>query len=228
LSSISEHLRAAAASDLGRTVGVAIFVAAVAAGLQFARVWDSLDDLLFDVFSVAATPRFGAAPVVVVGIDEPSFSEVGLQWPWPRDIHARLVQELTRAGASVIAFDVVFSEPSHEKGDTELARAIRESGRVVLAGDVVFQDTAHFRGLQRVEPLQAFREAGAATGIASIEVGRDQVVRQFPQDPEALWRVTLVRHLKAEGKPDYPPTEPGPRAMMRYTDAADIGYVSYY
>jgi adenylate cyclase len=228
LASFSESLHGAAATDLGRTVGVAILVAAVAAGLQVARVWDSLDDLLFDVFTVAAAPRHGTSPVVVVGIDEPSFSEAGLQWPWPRDIHARLVEELTRAGASVIAFDVVFSEPSHAKGDAELARAIRDSGRVVLAGDVVFQDTAHFRGLQRVEPLPAFREAGAATGIASIEVGRDQVVRQFPQDPEALWRVTLDRHLKAEGKPGYPPSDPGPRAMVRYSDAADVGYVSYY
>jgi adenylate cyclase len=228
LSSFSERLRAAVASDLGRTAGVAIFVAVVAAGLQLARAWDSLDDLLFDVFTVAATPHYGALPLVIVGIDEPSFSEMGLQWPWPRDIHARLVEELTRAGASVIAFDVVFSEPSSAKGDTELARAIRESGRVVLAGDIVFQDTAHFRGMQRVEPLPAFREAGAATGLASIEVGSDQVVRQFPQDPESMWRVALDRYLKAEGKLGYPQTEPGPRAMVRYTHAADVGYVSYY
>ncbi len=228
MSSISERLRGAAASDLGRTAGVAILVAAIAAVLHLARVWDSLDDLLFDVFTVAATPRVGAAPVVVVGIDEPSFSEVGLQWPWPRDLHARMVEELTRAGATVIAFDVVFSEPSHPEADAALARAIRASSRVVLAGDVVFQDTAHFRGLQRVEPLQALREAGAATGIASIEVGRDQVVRQFPQDPDALWRVALDRHLKSEGKPGYPPDRPGPRAMVRYIDTADIGYVSYY
>ena len=204
-------------------------VAGVAAALQPAGAWDSLDDLLFDAFTVAAPPRpDGDPPVIVVGIDEPSFSDVGLQWPWPRDLHARLVDELTRAGASVIAFDVVFSEPSDAKADAELARAIARSGRVVLAGDVAFQDTAHFRGLQRVEPLAAFRQAGALTGIASIEVGRDQVVRQFPEDAEAFWRVALDRHLKAGGKPAYPPSAPGPRAMVRYTDGSDIGYVSYY
>ena len=229
MSSISDRLRAAVASDLGRTLGVATLVVALAAGLQVARVWDNLDGLLFDLFTVSAPPRLAAAPpVVVVGIDEPSFSELGLQWPWPRELHARLIDELTRAGASVVAFDVLFSEPSNEKSDAQLARAIRESGRVVLAGDVVPQETAHFRGLQRVEPLPALREAGAATGIASIEVARDQVVRRFPQDPEAFWRVALDRHLRTEGKPGYPAASPGPGALVRYTDAADIGYVSYY
>jgi adenylate cyclase len=222
-------VRAALASDLGRVVAVALVVAALAAGLQVARAWESLDDILFDVFTVADAPRPRIpSPVVVVAIDEPSFSEVGLQWPWPRELHAKLVDELVRAGASVVAFDIVFSEPSNPKGDAELARAIRESGRVVLAGDVVFQDTAHFRGLQRVEPLQLFREAGAATGIASIEVGRDQVVRHFPQDPEALWRVALDGYLKAQGRSGYPANAPGPRAMVRYSDGSDVGFVSYY
>jgi adenylate cyclase len=223
-------LRGAAASDRGRTAAVAILVAIAAAALQGARLWESLDELLYDAFTVVAAPRPGAvSPVVVVGIDEPSFSEVGLQWPWPRELHARLLDELTRAGASVVVFDVVFSEPSaRTAADAELARAIRASGRVVLAGDVVAQETAHFRGLQRVEPLQAFREAGAITGIASIEVGRDQVVRQFPQDPESLWRVALDHHLKREGKPGYPSSAPGALARVRYSDSSDVGYVSYY
>lgn len=229
MSSAFDRLRAGAASELGRTVAAAAIVAIALAALHAARVWESLDDLLFDAFTVMAQPPAGAAsPVVIVGIDEPSFSEVGLRWPWPRDLHARIVDELTRAGASVVAFDVVFSEPSDARADAELARAIRESGRVVLAGDIVFQDTAQFRGVQRVEPLQAFRSAGAHTGIASIEVGRDQVVRRFPQDPEAMWRVALDRHLRASGATGYPEASPGPRAMVRYTNASDTGYVSFY
>jgi adenylate cyclase len=230
LSSFSERLRGAAASDRGRTLVAAVLVAIAAAALAEARVWESLDDFLFDAFTVvAASHPDSASPVVVVGIDEPSFSEVGLQWPWPRELHARLLDELMRAGATVVVFDIVFSEPSPPAGaDAALARAIRNSGRVVLAGDVVPQETAHFRGLQRVEPLAAFREAGALTGIASIEVGRDQVVRQFPQDRESLWRVALDRHLQVEGKPRLPPAAPGPPARVRYSDSSDVGYVSYY
>ncbi len=48
--------------------------------------------------------------VVIVDIDEKSLQRVG-QWPWPRDILARLVEGVHAAGARVIGFDMVFAEP---------------------------------------------------------------------------------------------------------------------
>src|SRR5712691_1953567 len=50
------------------------------------------------------------APVLIVDIDERSLKQVG-QWPWPRTILAQLVDKLREAGAAVVAFDVLFSEP---------------------------------------------------------------------------------------------------------------------
>ena len=49
-------------------------------------------------------------PVVIVDIDEASLKSVG-QWPWPRDTLAALVDRLRAAGASAIAFDILFPEP---------------------------------------------------------------------------------------------------------------------
>jgi adenylate cyclase len=55
-------------------------------------------------------PRtYESAPVLVVDIDEASLAKVG-QWPWPRTKVARLADELRAAGASVVAFDVMFAE----------------------------------------------------------------------------------------------------------------------
>ncbi len=51
-----------------------------------------------------------AAPVKVVDIDEASLKAYG-QWPWPRTRIAEMVQRLHVAGAKVIAFDVLLSEP---------------------------------------------------------------------------------------------------------------------
>lgn len=51
-----------------------------------------------------------AAPVSVVDIDEASLKAYG-QWPWPRTRIAELVQRLHAAGAKVIAFDVLLTEP---------------------------------------------------------------------------------------------------------------------
>ncbi len=51
-----------------------------------------------------------SAPVSVVDIDEASLKAYG-QWPWPRTRIAELVQRLHVAGAKVIAFDVLLTEP---------------------------------------------------------------------------------------------------------------------
>lgn len=48
--------------------------------------------------------------VVIVDIDEKSLQSLG-QWPWPRDVVARLVEQIDKAGAKVVGFDVVFAEP---------------------------------------------------------------------------------------------------------------------
>lgn len=69
--------------------------------------------------------------VVVVAIDEKSINELG-RWPWSRKVIAKLVDNLTKLGAEVIAFDIVFSEAESEEADLELADAIEKSGKVVL------------------------------------------------------------------------------------------------
>src|SRR5262245_51963516 len=48
--------------------------------------------------------------VSIVAVDEKSIAEIG-QWPWGRDVLARLVERLRDLGAGVIAFDVILSEP---------------------------------------------------------------------------------------------------------------------
>jgi len=67
--------------------------------------------IAFDAYQRIA-PRAAPpdAPVVIVDIDEQSLKQSG-QWPWPRTILAQMVDKLRQAGAAVIAFDVLFSEP---------------------------------------------------------------------------------------------------------------------
>lgn len=56
-------------------------------------------------------PRpYTPVPVRVVDIDEASLKAYG-QWPWPRTRMAELVERLNSAGATVVAFDVLLSEP---------------------------------------------------------------------------------------------------------------------
>lgn len=66
------------------------------------------------------------AKVIIVDIDERSLREHG-RWPWSRTKVAELVECLTTAGAAVIAFDVMFSEPEPNPA-TEVAATLREQG----------------------------------------------------------------------------------------------------
>jgi class 3 adenylate cyclase/CHASE2 domain-containing sensor protein len=75
---------------------------------------------------------------------------------WPRQIHARVVNELTAQGAKAIGFDVVFAElrPDHQPGVVEgrpiisddfFAEEIRKAGNVILAGKKGVLPHDHFR-----------------------------------------------------------------------------------
>ena len=49
-------------------------------------------------------------PVRIIAVDEESLQRLG-QWPWPRTLTAELTRRLGAAEPSVIAFDILFSEP---------------------------------------------------------------------------------------------------------------------
>jgi len=51
------------------------------------------------------------SPIVIVAIDDNTFSINNLQWPWPRTYFAQIVDALAAGGAKVIAFDVFFTDP---------------------------------------------------------------------------------------------------------------------
>lgn len=55
-------------------------------------------------------PPLAQKPVTIIDLDEQSLETIG-QWPWPRNIVAKLVDNAMQMGAALIAFDIVFAEP---------------------------------------------------------------------------------------------------------------------
>jgi EAL domain-containing protein (putative c-di-GMP-specific phosphodiesterase class I)/CHASE2 domain-containing sensor protein len=76
--------------------------------------------------------------IVLVKIDNESVQKIG-RWPWPRREFAQLVDQLTKAGAKRIFFDIGFYAASDPADDRSFAQSIKRSGKVVLAvqGSVV-------------------------------------------------------------------------------------------
>ncbi len=83
--------------------------------------------LVFDTYQRFVPRSYADAPVRIVDIDDTSIAKLG-QWPWPRTDLARLTRALTDAGASVVAFDIVFSEPDRLSPARIAARLTQENG----------------------------------------------------------------------------------------------------
>lgn len=153
-------------------------------------------DLLFTLRGPLPPPE----NIIIVAIDEPSMAQIGRQWPWPRSLHAQLIKQLNKTGARVIAFDILFAEPSEPAEDQALAEALRDAGNVVLVNTISVVNDPRFRHTLRVDPLPAFQENAAAVGSPLINLDADGVVRraQLPQAvPSSFAQQTLERYVQA-------------------------------
>ena len=75
--------------------------------------------LNYDFFQSLFEEDFSIDEVVIVDIDEKSIEKLG-QFPWRRDIYSNILSNLKSAGASVIAFDIFFSEDDKQNPVTIL------------------------------------------------------------------------------------------------------------
>lgn len=89
-----------------------------------------IDELMLD-WRFGWSDRAATGDVVVVEIDPKSLQAIGV-WPWPRGIHARLIDALLNYNVNEIAFDVDFSSRSTPEEDAVLATALERAGGFVI------------------------------------------------------------------------------------------------
>ena len=134
----------------------------------------AIGDARFGWFARQAT-----GDIVLVAIDPRSIEEIGV-WPWPRTLHAQLIDRLEGAGASDIAFDVDFSSPSTPASDQAFAEALQKaSGSVVLPsfGQVV-ADPEHGKSVHVNRPLPEFGKQ-SWSAIVNVRIEPDGLVRRY-------------------------------------------------
>lgn len=114
--------------------------------------------------------------IVIVAIDEQSLATLG-RWPWPRSLHAELINQLTTAGANTIIFDVIFAEPeaSNPANDLALAAAMARHGRVILP--LLVEQRQLGGQLLETLPLPLLGEVAAGIGHAHMELDADGIAR---------------------------------------------------
>ncbi len=155
-----------------RSVLILMLFTALMAGSGWLWRWDQL------LYDLQLSFFFGSPSedIVIVAIDEQSLERLG-RWPWSREVHARLVEQLTLAGAKAIVLDVLFSEPDpvDPEADIHLIQAVAASDRVFLP--VVLEQ--HRRGGMLMEsmPLPALSNVAAGLGHVHMDLDADGIAR---------------------------------------------------
>lgn len=92
----------------------------------------ALEHGLYDQAVVRAAPHgLAGSDLVMIGIDDRSVAELG-PWPWSRDLHARMIDQLATAGARTIAYTVPFDTLQTDRGLPYLRRI---NDLLVASGD---------------------------------------------------------------------------------------------
>jgi CHASE2 domain-containing sensor protein/signal transduction histidine kinase len=150
-------------------MAVTAFAAYSHSGRQFSN-WAFDEQLSWQ--APAIDPR-----IVLLRIDEESLASLG-KWPWRRDVHAAVVNQLTDAGVRLIAYDVLFAEPAEVPAeDDALAAALVRSGRTILP--TYFASATPDGTLTTLTPPDLRLSSGlAGTGHVNVVFDDDGKVRR--------------------------------------------------
>jgi diguanylate cyclase (GGDEF)-like protein/PAS domain S-box-containing protein len=161
-----------------------------------------------------------------VQIDQQSLERIG-PWPWPRRVHARLIDRLAAAGPPVIGYDVLFAEPSigDPAGDLDLEEAVARAGNVVLP--VVAEAPAAGQPPVEILPFGRLPELARALGHAHLRPDADGRLRRLQLAAgvgDAFWpafAVAVERQIRPRGSA--PATFRGGRPPGSFLDWVEDG-----
>ncbi|MCX5888018.1 MAG: adenylate/guanylate cyclase domain-containing protein [Deltaproteobacteria bacterium] len=210
----------------GRALIGGILTLIILIPLSFTSLGRVLENFWLDRLYTWKTPEAPPADLLIVGIDEPSFQELGLAWPWPRRLHADLVDRLAAAGARLIVFDVVFAEPTTERDDALLQAAISQAGNVFLSTDLDTVEDRQFSRQILIQPYKPLRQSARALGLSMVTPDPDGVVRHF--NLQICGQETLAAAVARIVRPTHP-LPPGLFGLIDYAGPSrSLDTVSYY
>ncbi len=149
--------------------------------------------------------------ILLVKIDEQSLAAIG-PWPWPRKVHADLIDRLSQAGVAAIGYDVLFSERGLPADDQALAAALARSGRVAIPASAQLPGPAGRSFAVRL-PTPEIARAAHRIGHVNVLFDRDGKVRRVRM--QVAGRTEPMPHLMQELSRDLQPAgQPLPEELV--------------
>lgn len=179
---------------------------AVAWGLTLAGLAASFEARAFDWRAQLLAPTSPAPGIRLIVLDQTSLDwgtkENGLAWPWPREVYAAILDFCRRGGATAVAFDVLYTEPSSYgvADDTALAASGKEYGRWVLP---VFlgQQTGNVTRWPADTPPKTFQLQGMA-GLSEKQRQSLTLPRAIFPVPDVIGGAKMLGNVSQDPDPD--------------------------
>ena len=173
-----------------------LFAALATLELGTLHVLQTLDWRLQDAFVRERAKHIAPdGDIVIVDIDEASLArmqELAGSWPWPRAIHAELLQGLAKQKPRAIVFDLLFSDADRFRPESDAAfiEALRSTPNVYLP----------------MLRLEGDSRAGLKLAVVAESLGLAATPGADPEDralllppaavPPGLWRTGLINFVE--------------------------------
>src|SRR6185503_15435702 len=190
---------------LGLVIAIALFGFARTSGFI-----PGLERWAYDL-GVKMTSKTPSDKIAIIAIDEQSIANIG-RWPWSREVHAKLIDQLAAAKAKVIGNTVFFFEPQKDPGLAYVEKMldIYTKAYPPAAGSEV-PGVAPIGGAtpaaQPNHPPGEVGEIGRILGEASVALNTDvRLAESMKKAGNVFIPMTFGEssYLPPQGKPDKP------------------------
>src|SRR5665213_853147 len=155
---------------LGLVIAIVLFGFARVSG-----VIPGLERWAYDL-GVKATSKVPSDRIAVIAIDEQSIANIG-RWPWPREVQAKLIDQLAAAHAKVIGDTVFFFEAQRDPGLAYVEKMLDVYNKAYPRALPEMPGVASIGGAtpaaNPAQPAPEVAEIGRILGEASVALNSD-------------------------------------------------------
>jgi len=173
--------------------------------LFITNFWINLEHKANDALFLLRGEQEISDNIVIVEISDDTFNTLNERWPFPREYHARLIENLEMAGASQIIFDIEFTERTNIDADSKLAAAIAKYDNIILSGKLIKTQYSNSVREQLLSPIPILIQTGTEWGTVNISTDPDGFVRRYELFQKrakeiklSIGTIAIARHYKLD------------------------------
>ncbi|MEO7743700.1 MAG: CHASE2 domain-containing protein, partial [Usitatibacter sp.] len=153
---------------------------------------------------VKMTSKSPSDKIAVIAIDDQSIANIG-RWPWPREVQAKMIDQLSAAKAKVIGNTTFFFEPQRDPGLAYVEKMLDIYGKAYPAGTPEVAGGAP--ATPSVQPPAEVAEIGKLLTEASVALNSDvRLAASVKKAGNVLVPLAFseLSYVPPPGKPDKP------------------------